>query len=78
MGGVRHGQYESDLPLLELKYDPDMEVTSITGLLTETGELVGVQLEHDDVLWNESLPLRSIGGMGSRKNKLELDMYDDW
>ena len=42
MGGTRHGQYESDLPLLELKYDPDMELDSVTGLLNKSGELVGV------------------------------------
>jgi len=43
MGGMnQHGRYESDLPMLELKYDPDSSIESITGLLAKTGELVGV------------------------------------
>ena len=46
MGGTRHGQYESDLPLLEMKYDPEMDLDTVTGLLDRSGELVGIQLTH--------------------------------
>ena len=78
MGGVRHGQYESDLPLLELKYDPDMQNNTVTGLLTKTGELVGIEFSHISEEWNENLTLRSIGGMGIRKNKVDLNEYGGW
>ena len=72
MGSVGHGQYESDLPLLELKYDPDMELDSVTGLLGKSGELVGVQLKHVSEAWSEELKLRHVGGSGVSKNKVSF------
>ena len=52
MGGTRHGQYESDLPLLEMKYDPEMELDTVTGLLDKSGDLVGIQLAHVSSAWS--------------------------
>ena len=78
MGGVKHGQYESDLPLLELNYDPDMKINTIYGLLDQQKDLVGVQMLHYSESWNENLLLRHVGGVGHSKHSVELkDKYNE-
>lgn len=46
--------------------------------MTKTGELVGIEFSHISEEWNENLTLRSIGGMGIRKNKVDLNEYGGW
>lgn len=70
--GVKNGRYESDLPLLELRYDPDFDLDHIAGLLDDKGEIVGVQMVHKSFDFEETLSLRSIGGKGTQKNILNF------
>jgi len=69
---VKKGNYESDLPLLELRYDPEFDLDHIAGLLDDKGELVGVQMVHKSFNFEETLTLRSIGGEGTQRNNLNL------
>ena len=71
--GMRYGKYSSDLPLLELKYDPAMEISSIIGMLDSAGDLTGVGLEHTDPMHpNVILEGNIIGRPGVKENALEI------
>ena len=40
------GKYMSDLPELEVKYDPQMEMESLTSYMSETGMIHALRIKH--------------------------------
>ena len=71
-GSMRLGRYESDLPVLELQYGPELTLKSITSLLTDDGVLNGIQLELGEKSGDETLKMRKIGGEGSQEKRHEI------
>ena len=65
-------EYMSDLPLLQMNYDPLMKLKSITGFVKNDGVLTGVQLEHTNDTYSEKLVLEKIGGISSSQQKLQM------
>ena len=69
---IRHGKYQSDLPELEMKYDPEFDLSRVVGSLNSDGELVGISLEHASYDLKQKLPLKTIGGLGTQKNGFDF------
>ena len=69
---MRLGRYESDLPVLELQYGPELTLKSIISLLTDDGVLNGIQLELGEKSGDETLLMRKIGGEGSQEKRHEI------
>ena len=62
----RQGDYVSNLPMLELYYNPKMKPTKMTSHLTEDGEITGIQIMHENTELGQELDLNIIGEEGYR------------
>ena len=58
----------SDLPILEFKYDPEWDMDSVKGYLSDSGALNGIQLTHINPR-NTKVPLNIIGADDGRQHK---------
>ena len=65
-GTSAFGTYVSDLPMLEMYYDPEMSLAKIYSSLSSAGALNGIRLTHENKTYAQKLDLSLIGGTGIR------------
>ena len=74
----RSGDYVSNLPMLELYYDPEMKLSKITSYLTADGEISGIQVSHEKAELNQKLDLNIVGEESSSTHDKEFDQPPEY